>query len=143
MSCGVGGRRGSDPSLLWLWRRPVATARLQPLAWELPYAMGVALKNKTNKKKRKKETLPHVGGNVGWCNYFKESFCNIWEGGMMYVPCDPAFPLPEKLSGMCTCRTRTCVTSCSNRKTIGNHSSVHKKRKVMIADIVTQWNTKQ
>ena len=26
MSCGVGHRRGSDPALLWLWCRPVATA---------------------------------------------------------------------------------------------------------------------
>ena len=27
VSCGVGCRRGSDPALLWLWRRPVAKAR--------------------------------------------------------------------------------------------------------------------
>ena len=26
VSCGVGRRRGSDPALLWLWCRPVATA---------------------------------------------------------------------------------------------------------------------
>ena len=30
--------------LLWLWRRLAATALIQHLAWELPYAMGVALK---------------------------------------------------------------------------------------------------
>ena len=42
MSCGVGCRRGSDPALLWLWRRPVATAPIQPLAWEPPYAAGAA-----------------------------------------------------------------------------------------------------
>ena len=42
MSCGVGCRRGSDPALLWLWRRPVATAPIQPLAWEPPYAEGAA-----------------------------------------------------------------------------------------------------
>ena len=43
-----------DPALLWLWRRPVATAPIKPLAWEPPYATGVALKkkrvNKTNKQ---------------------------------------------------------------------------------------------
>ena len=34
MSCGVGCRRSSDPALLlWLWRRPVATAPIRPLAW--------------------------------------------------------------------------------------------------------------
>ena len=41
-SCGVGRRRGSDPALLWLWRRPVATARIRPLAWESPCAVRVA-----------------------------------------------------------------------------------------------------
>ena len=29
--------------MLWLWSRPAATALIQPLAWELPYAMGAAL----------------------------------------------------------------------------------------------------
>ena len=42
MSCGVGRRRGSDPELLWLWRRLVATAPIGPLAWESPHAMGAA-----------------------------------------------------------------------------------------------------
>jgi len=42
VSCGVGCRRGSDPALLWLWRRPVATAPIQPLAWEPPYAARAA-----------------------------------------------------------------------------------------------------
>ena len=42
MSCGVGRRLGSDPMLLWLWRRPVATAPNLPLAWEPPYAAGTA-----------------------------------------------------------------------------------------------------
>ena len=36
----LGHRRGSDPALLWPWRRPVATAPIRPLAWEPPYAMG-------------------------------------------------------------------------------------------------------
>ena len=40
VSCGVGCRRGLAPTLLWLWRRPVATALIPPLAWEPPYAMG-------------------------------------------------------------------------------------------------------
>ena len=34
MGCGVGCRRGSDPTFLWLWRRPAATALIGPLAWE-------------------------------------------------------------------------------------------------------------
>ena len=64
MSCGEGCRLGSDPSLLWLWRRPVATAPIQPLAWEPPYAAGSAqeiatttTKDKKTKKKKKKKTF--------------------------------------------------------------------------------------
>ena len=33
-----------DPGLLWLWCRPGAAAAIGPLAWELPYALGEALK---------------------------------------------------------------------------------------------------
>ena len=42
VSCGVGCRRGSDPALLWLWRRLVAAAPIRPLAWEPPYTAGAA-----------------------------------------------------------------------------------------------------
>ena len=45
VSCGVGCRCGLDLSLLWLWHRPAATALIRPLAWELPYALGAALKS--------------------------------------------------------------------------------------------------
>ena len=53
MSHGVGHRRGSDPTLQWLWHRPAAAALIQPLAWELPYATGTALKSKNIFKKLK------------------------------------------------------------------------------------------
>ena len=43
MSWGVGLRLGLDPALLWLWCRLAAIAVIGPLAWELPYAVGVAL----------------------------------------------------------------------------------------------------
>ena len=51
MSCGVGCRRGSDLALLWLWHRLAATALIRPLAWEPPYAVDAALKEKKKKKK--------------------------------------------------------------------------------------------
>ena len=58
MSCGVGCRRGLDPTLLWLWRRPEAIALTGTLAWEPPYTTGAVLENR--KKKRKKERKkPH------------------------------------------------------------------------------------
>ena len=39
-----------DPPLLWLWCRLAAVAPIGPLAWELPYAMGAALKSTTTTK---------------------------------------------------------------------------------------------
>ena len=64
MSCGVGHRHGSDPTLLWLWCRPAATAPIRPLAWEPPYAVGAALEKKTKKKLTKTSVLtpPHFLG---------------------------------------------------------------------------------
>ena len=52
MSCGAGCRRSSDPALAWLWCRLAAAALIQPLAWELPYASGAAIKRKTKTKKQ-------------------------------------------------------------------------------------------
>ena len=65
MSCGAGCRRSLDPtSKLWLWRRPAAAAPIQPLAWELPYAIGAALKSKNKNKDKKNvkrsKTLPKM-----------------------------------------------------------------------------------
>ena len=50
MSCGVGCRCGPDRALLWLWCRPAVVAPNQLLAWELPCAMGVALKGRGKRK---------------------------------------------------------------------------------------------
>ena len=55
MSYGVGHRCGSGPTLLWLWCRLAAIAPIQSLAWELPYAVGMALKKENRKKKKKKK----------------------------------------------------------------------------------------
>ena len=56
VSCGVGRRHGSDPALLWLWCRLAAVAQIRPLAWELPYAAGAALKKEKEKKDSKQFT---------------------------------------------------------------------------------------
>ena len=61
MSCGVGRRLGLDPALLWLSRRPVATALIRPLAWERPCAMGAALKKKDKRPKKKKNDQSLTG----------------------------------------------------------------------------------
>ena len=52
VSCGVGHGCGSDLALLWY--RLAAPAPVGPLAWELPYAMGAALKKAKKKKKLKR-----------------------------------------------------------------------------------------
>ena len=49
MSCDVGHRSGSDLVRLWLW--PADVAPIQPLVWELPYAMGTPMKSEGKKKK--------------------------------------------------------------------------------------------
>ena len=50
-------RCGSDPALLWLWRRPVAIAPIGPLAWEPPYATGAA---QEMAKRQKNKTKPNL-----------------------------------------------------------------------------------
>ena len=55
MSCGAGSRCGSDTELLWLWCWLAVTA---PLAWEPPYAEGVALeRQKDNDNNNKKSFI--------------------------------------------------------------------------------------
>ena len=55
MSCGIVRRCHSDLALLWPW--PPATAPIQPLAWELPCALGASLKKKEKKRKERKIEL--------------------------------------------------------------------------------------
>ena len=57
MSCGVGHRLSSDLVLPWLWCRLTAATPIQSLAWELPYASGLALKKGPKEKSIIKENL--------------------------------------------------------------------------------------
>ena len=58
MSCGEGCRCGSDPELLWLWCRLADTALIGSLAWELPYAAGVA-QEKAKRQKERERQMPY------------------------------------------------------------------------------------
>ena len=49
-SCGAGRKCRSDPLLLWQWCWLAAVTPIQPVAWELPYAMGTVLKRKKNQR---------------------------------------------------------------------------------------------
>ena len=55
MSCDVGHRHGSDPTLLWLWHGLAAVAPIRPLVWEPPCAVDAALKRHNIYLKKKKE----------------------------------------------------------------------------------------
>ena len=59
MSCGVGHRHSLDLALR-LWHKLAAIVPTQPLHWEFPYAMGVALK-----KKKRHETIKPLEENTG------------------------------------------------------------------------------
>ena len=61
MSCGVGCRHGSDLALLWFWHnRLAAVAPIRPLAWEFPYATGVALQSKKTPRLKATAGVPVV-----------------------------------------------------------------------------------
>jgi len=50
--------------LLWLWRRPAATALIRPLAWEPPYAAGAALEKAKSQKKKKKSLFQFLQADI-------------------------------------------------------------------------------
>ena len=50
-----------DLALLWAVCRTLATAPIEPLAWEPPNVAGVALKDKKTKKKKKKKKKQRGG----------------------------------------------------------------------------------
>ena len=68
MSCRVGHRQGLDLVLLWLWCRPAATAWIQPLAWEPPYAAGVAQEIKKKKSAYSQEPYRQTLRNICFCH---------------------------------------------------------------------------
>ena len=72
-----------DLALLWLWYRLAAVALIRPLAWEPPYAAGVALKRTTTttKKTLKKERFNTCKMVWKWTNLdFLDNNC------LLYIP---------------------------------------------------------
>ena len=57
MSCGADHKRGLGPPLLWLQRRPAATAPTGPLAREPPYAVSKALNSQKKQQQQKKSNF--------------------------------------------------------------------------------------
>ena len=79
MSCGVGHRCGSDPALLCLWCKPVATALIGPQTWESPNALGMALKFK--KKKVLKKDICIFGSHYSAYRMVISTMEQQWERG--------------------------------------------------------------
>ena len=84
MNSGVGHRCSSNPSLLWLWRRPEATALIRPLAWESPYAAGAALEKR--KKKKKEAVLQLVIITKQQCEHSSFHAAPGWSGSREVDP---------------------------------------------------------
>ena len=70
--------------MLCLWCRPAATALIGPLAWELTYAVGVALE-KTKRQKKKKEKKGLIDANCCFWNGLAMRSCCVALGTMSPV----------------------------------------------------------
>ena len=56
-----------------LWYRPAAVAPIQPLTWELPYAVGVALKKKKGQTEEREVEMEDVeGGKEVQCHHLEK-----------------------------------------------------------------------
>jgi len=85
MSCSVGCRHCSDPALLWLWRGPAASVLVGPLAWELPYASGAALKIKKDKKQTNKKQKQKTCGVSAVLDILYMSFHFIFRSTLLGI----------------------------------------------------------
>ena len=92
MSCGVGRRRGLAPALLGLWRRPVSTAPIRPLAREPPYATRTALekaktqKNQKTNKQKNWHQFQFLTFSCRYCIYWSCTKDNIFNLSSEKIP---------------------------------------------------------
>ena len=85
VSCGVGHRLGSDPTLLWLWYMLAAVALIQPLAWELPYAVGAALRsNQSVNQFINKISIKHRDIHINY-QIKEKNFCGLLQFSTLLV----------------------------------------------------------
>ena len=90
-----------DPVLLWLWHRPAAAAPIGPLAKELAYAAGVALKkivkffqdNARCWSSLVAQWVKDLALSLLWCGFYP------WPGNS-HIPWAPA-PHPLKENSSC------------------------------------------
>ena len=114
-SWGVGGRRGLGPTLLRLWRRLVAAAPIRPLAWELPYAMGLGGEKK--KKKTKACVILSIIRIVAWI-CFKN--IGVWGAcnASLCVPCYTGYMLCKKKKLKQNCSSLVHIMATRNENSL-------------------------
>ena len=92
MSCGVRCRCSSDPALLWLWHRPVATALIRPLAWGPPYAVGAAQEMAKKTKKKKKKERKKSCLSIQPAEITSDFILKLATSNLALVSSQPAYP---------------------------------------------------
>ena len=118
----------NSPTLLWLWRRPAATAWIRLLAWKSPYATGATIektdkgKKKTKNKKplyqppkmepTKTETplhtyemakIPNTDSTKCWWGATGNLIRCWWECKMVQLLCKMFGQFPTRRASNCTC----------------------------------------
>ena len=76
-----------DLALLWLWHRLAPIALIQPLAWEPPYATGVALKRQKKKKDFSKKENHQNSLVAQWVK--EPALALLWLGSLLWHRFDP------------------------------------------------------
>ena len=103
MSCCVGCRHSSDPTLLWLWRRLVSIAPIRPLAWERYVPREQPSKGKKIKKKKKKKILPNPSSSadtVLLCPQALKSLLTRLGVTGIFIPVSQVWAQPQKFSAI-------------------------------------------
>ena len=80
-------RFGSDLVLLWLWRKPPATALIRLLVEEPPHATGTTLKRKKTKNKHKR--LEMADEEIR--RYLSQEIKGTWSSLLFTNPIRPSF----------------------------------------------------
>ena len=114
MSYGVGRRHGWDLAWLWLWCRLATTAPIRPLAWEPPYAPGVALKRQ--KKQTPQMSLPLPGNSLSCLESDLDSCLSFQIQSIFYLLWSPSvlsfrFYLTVFLTIRLTLEFLTCMST--------------------------------
>ena len=103
MSCGVVCSRGLDLALLWLWCWPAAAALMQPLPWELPYAIKKEKTSVERGERNLNDSILHVmspgSGTENWRS-----------GSHFYLSLNPATLNTQHLSALRFILLRTNLT---------------------------------